>query len=185
MTRFNYLGQSLPGVVDRVRGTVIPEHLRTPLCALVTSILAVGVWCAIEGTLQRHADVEVRVAQQRLTTTRETLAKLRIEKKNVDTVLALDRQLRDIRLSGSILSSQLVDIANRMPAHAWLVSLDRGPKSLDIAGIAPDLQTLSGTVSGLNGSRAFPNPTLVRATKDERGNAPAFISFEVRAGAEP
>ena len=45
---FNYLGESVPSLVDRIRAIRVPSALRTPLLALVTTVLVVLGWWVIE-----------------------------------------------------------------------------------------------------------------------------------------
>lgn len=183
LTRFNYLGESLPTLFERVRGAVIPERLRTPLTVLVTAILVTCGCSGIENMLQRQADSELHLAQVRLEATRTALATLNIEIQDADAIQALDRQLRTIRRSGAVVGSRLADVANHLPTRAWLIALDSTGSDLDLTGATGDLDALSRTVSDLNASGSVQNTRLVRAARTETQNASSLVSFELRSGA--
>lgn len=178
MMRFNFLNDAPPEFVERARNIRIAAELRTPLSALLTAVLVVLTWWGLENYWLSSAQREEALAEVRLTESQADLAATKLVRTNVDDMLALDRRLRDIRLSGSILASRLSDIGNHVPEHAWLTSISNLPDGLEIAGKADGLAALSQTVTDLMSSKTAASPTLVRAAKDDRGKN--LIAFTVQ-----
>lgn len=178
MKRFNFLVDAPPEFIDRARSIRVPSELRTPLSALLTAVFVVAAWWGLENYWLRNAKHEETLAEVRLTESQADLAATKLVRTNVEEMLALDRRLRDIRLSGSNLASRLSDIGNHVPEHAWLTSISNLPNGLEIAGKADGLSALSVTVTDLMASRTAGAPTLVRAAKDDRGKN--LIAFTVQ-----
>jgi len=180
--RFNYLRDSAPEALEYLRLGRIPEALRTPLAALITAVLVVGAWCAIEQMLLSQARNELRAQTFRLATSKVTLAEVRLRKTRVEELLAVDSRLRDIRRSGATLAHRLADIANHVPSRAWLTSITRVKEGLEIDGQADGLDGLGQTVVDLMSSSVAKSPDLVRAEMQDRGRSRNVISFVVRVG---
>ena len=178
MRRFNFLHDAPPDVIDRLRALRVTDELRTPLLALVTSILVVFAWYGLERYWLASAEHEEVLATTRLAESRADLATTKLVRADVDQLLALDRRLRDIRLSGTSLAENLSDIGNHVPAHAWLTSISNVQDGLEISGRADSLISLSETVADLLSSRTAMSPTLVRASKDDR--AKNLVAFTVQ-----
>lgn len=183
MTRFNYLRDSAPQTFDYLRPSRIPEPLRTPLATLLTATLVVAVWWAIEQVLLSQARAELQTQTFRLAASKAALAELKLRKTRVEELLAIDERLREIRRSGATLSSGLADIANHVPARAWLTSIARLNDGIEIDGQADGLDGLSDTVADLMSSATAKSPNLVRASKDERYRVGGLIAFVMRVGA--
>jgi Tfp pilus assembly protein PilN len=180
--RFNYLRDSAPEVFEHLRPGRIPEPLRTPLAALVTIALVVGVWWVIEQILLGQAQGELQAQTLRVNTSKVALSELKLRRTRVEELLAIDTRLRKIRRSGAVLSSGLADIANHVPARAWLTSIARVDTGLQIDGRAEGLDGLSDTVADLMSSSTAASPNLVRAIKEERDRSGTIVAFEVRVG---
>lgn len=182
MMRFNYLRDSAPESFEYLRPSRIPEPLRTPLAALVTAMLVVGVWWVIEQLLLSQARAELQAQTLRLAASKAALAELKLRKIQVRDLLAIDSRLREIRRSGATLSSGLADIANHVPARAWLTSIGRINDGIEIDGQADGLDGLSDTVADLMSSSAAASPDLIRANKDDRARSAGIITFAMRVG---
>lgn len=180
--RFDYLHDSGPEAFEHLRPSRLPEALRTPLAALLTVTLVVGAWWAIEQMLLSQARSELRTQTFRLAASKAALAELKLRKTRVEELLAVDSRLRAIRRSGALLSSSFANIANHVPARAWLTSIARVNDGLEIDGQADGLDGLSDTVADLMSSWAAASPSLVRANKEERDRSGALIAFVVRVG---
>ncbi len=180
MMRFNYLGASVPSLVDRARAARLPERLRSPALGLATAVCIVAAWWGIERHALTVALDEERAARVRLEISRSAVAAARLERRGVDRLLALDRRLRAIRLTGSSVGVRLADIANHVPARAWLTTLSQEPDAIDITGRTEGIERLGLTIASLMGTRAVTNPRLVRATREDRPGASSLIAFEVR-----
>jgi Tfp pilus assembly protein PilN len=183
VTRFNYLRDSAPEAFEFLRPSRIPEPLRTPLAALLTVTLVVAVWWAIEQVLLSQARTELQAQTFRLAASKAALAELKLRKTLVEELLAVDSRLREIRRSGATLSSGLADIANHVPASAWLTSIARVNDGIEIDGQADGLDGLSDTIADLMSSSTVKSPNLVRASKDDRYRVGGLIAFVMRVGA--
>ncbi len=183
VVRFNYLRDSAPDAFEYLRPGRIPEPLRTPLAALATIVLVVGVWCAIEQMLLGQARDELQLQTLRLDASKAELSELKLRRTRVEELLAIDLRLREIRRSGAALSSRLADIANHVPARAWLTSIAHVDTGIQIDGNAEGLDGLSDTVADMMSSSSAGSPDLIRASKEDRDRSGVIISFEVRVEA--
>lgn len=178
MNRFDFLKDGPPDIIDRARSVRVPEEARTPLMALATAVVVVSMWWGLERYWLASAMHEESLAQARLADSRADLAATKLIRTDVEQMLALDHQLRDIRLSGSTLAKRFTDIGNHVPRHAWLTSISTNTDGFEIAGKADGLFALSETVSDLMRSSTAAAPRLMRASKDERGRN--LIAFTVQ-----
>jgi Tfp pilus assembly protein PilN len=182
--RFNYLRDSTPDAFEYLRPSRIPEPLRTPLAALGTIVFVVSLWWAIEQMLLGQARGELQLQSLRLSASKAELSELKLRKTRVEELLAIDARLREIRRSGAALSSGIADIANHVPARAWLTSIAHVDSGIQIDGRAEGLDGLSDTVADLMSSSSAASPDLIRANKEDRDRSGTIISFEVRVAAE-
>jgi Tfp pilus assembly protein PilN len=183
MMRFNYLRDSAPDAFEYLRPSRIPEALRTPLAAFATVVVIVGAWWIVEQLLLAQARDELQGQSLRLSASRVALRDLKLRKARVEQLLSIDTRLREIRRSGAVLSGRLADIANHVPARAWLTSIARIDSGLQIDGNAEGLDGLSDTVADLMASSNAATPELVRASKEDRDRSGTIIAFQVRIGA--
>jgi hypothetical protein len=182
MIRFNYLRDALPNPLERMRPSRIPEPLRTPLAALATAMIVVMIWWMIEGMLLDQARAEIKMEAFRLDASRAALAEAQIRRTHLETMFALDARLRVIRRSGAELSRRLADIANHVPAQAWLTSLTRVDGGTEIDGRVEGLDGLGEIVADLMSSVTASSPKLVRASREDRNRDDAIVAFDVRVG---
>ncbi|HTZ55228.1 MAG TPA: PilN domain-containing protein [Candidatus Acidoferrum sp.] len=183
--RFNYLRDSVPEAFEYLRPSRIPEPLRTPLAALLTATLVVAVWWVIEQVQLAQARHELQTQSFRLAASKAALTELKLRKTHIEALLAVDLRLREIRRSGATLSSGLADIANHVPARAWLTSIARVNDGIEIDGQAEGLDGLSDTVADLMSSSTAKSPDLIRASKEDRYRANGLVAFEMRVGGHP
>ena len=181
--RFNYLRDSAPDAFAFLRPSRIPEPLRTPLAALATIVVVVAVWWVIEQILLGEARDELQLQTLRRNASNAELSELKLRKTRVEELIAIDVRLREIRRSGAALSSGLADIANHVPARAWLTSISRVDTGTQIDGRAEGLDGLSDTIADLMSSSSAASPDLIRASKEDRDRSSTIISFEVRVRA--
>ncbi len=184
MKGFDFLHDAPPAAIDRLRSVRICEELRTPLWALVTAIVVVSAWYGLERYWLDSARREEAAATVRLAESRADLAATKLVRTNVDQLLAFDRHLRTIRLSGSELAAKLSDIGNHVSARAWLTSISTVQDGMEISGRADGLVALSQTIADLMSSRTATSPTLVRASKDDRAKNLIAFTLEVAARRE-
>ncbi|HUN28739.1 MAG TPA: PilN domain-containing protein [Alphaproteobacteria bacterium] len=178
--RFNYLRDSAPDALEYLRPSRVSEPLRTPLAALATVVCVVGVWWVIEQILLGQARSELQVQALRLSASRIALKDLNLRKSRIEELITIDERLRKIRRSGAELSHGLADIANHVPAQAWLTSIEHIDTGLQIDGSAEGFDGLSETVADLMSSSSASAPSLVRASKETQDLPGNIIAFEVR-----
>ncbi len=182
MMRFNYLRDSVPETFELLRPSRIPEPLRTPFAALVTVIIVVGVWWIAEQLLLAQARDELQAQSLRLNASQVALRELKLRKTRAEELVSVDARLREIRRSGAVFSSRLANIANHIPAQAWLINIAHVDSALEIEGNAEGLDGLSKTVADLMSSSSAASLDLVRANKKENDRSSTIIAFEVRLG---
>lgn len=179
--RFDYLRNRAPDALDWFRSREIARPLQAPLAAVATALLVVLAAFGIETYRADQARSVERLAQMRVEQSRADLAKTTLERTDIDALLALDRRLRGIRLSGSLLAQRLADIANHVPGRAWLSGISPTSNGISISGHAEDLGALSETIADLMSSKTVRSPSLVRAGKDDLSQGkPDLLSFEMR-----
>lgn len=177
--RFDYLHDSVPDTVDKLRSLRLRKELHAPAGALVAAFLVLlGGW-GIETHRLADARYGVLAATKRDDESREKLAKTKLVRVQIDHMLAVDRRLREIHLSGATLSERLADIANRVPQRAWLTSISRSQGEIQIDGRADGFTVLSEAIARLMSSKTVESPTLVRAGRDDRLRG-SVLSFEMR-----
>lgn len=176
--RFDYLHDAPPEALERLRALRIARSVRWPLAVLTAIVVTQAAASAIFTLAIGEARATEREAAVRLEASTAALARVRLAKVRVDDLVALDRQIREIRGSGSRVSARLADIANHVPAHAWLTTLARTPNGFEIIGKSSGLPALGATISSLMTSPAIVAPTLVRAGGEERRGA---LSFDIHA----
>jgi len=182
MMRFNYLRDGAPEALEHLRPARIPEQLRTPLAALVTVVIIVGVWWVVEQLLVAQAGDELHAQSLRLKASQVALRELNLRRTHVQQLLSIDRRLREIRRSGAVVSGRLADIANHVPTRAWLTSIAAVEGGLQIDGSAEGLDGLSETVADLMASSTGASPDVIRANKDDYDRSGSIVSFEMRVG---
>lgn len=181
MMQFDYLHESQPEHIERLRTWKAPVELHAPLCALLTIVFVIVCAGGIETLRLRAAHEAEAHALLRAQTARSQLAAANLLRVRVDAMLQLDRRLREIRLSGADASRQLADIADHVPPHAWLTSLSQQKGIVDLNGKVANFTTLSQALADLMKSGEVHAPTLVRAATDDRAPDRSALSFEVRA----
>jgi Tfp pilus assembly protein PilN len=182
MNRFSFLRDAPPVFIERLHPSRLPDELRTPLAALVTTAIVLVIWWGIESAQIAQARVELATQEARALASRADLAQTRVQRNRLVGLIALDRRVREIRRSGAVLSADLADIANHVPDRAWLTSIVQAGRTLVIDGNAIGLDGLSDTLAGLMSSRKAGMPALVRAMRSERPTMHGTISFQVRSG---
>lgn len=174
---FDYLHESVPDPFDRVANVKIGPELRTPVRVLIAALLFVMTACVMEHHRWNEARAVERNAAVRVQESRAALNRTSLARVEVDRLLALDRRLRAIHLSGSVLVARLIDVADHLPRNVWLTSIARRDKAVDIAGKADGVKALGDAVGGLMNGSTVQSPSLVSAGKDDRSH---LMSFEMR-----
>ncbi len=134
--RFDYLHDAPPEAVGRLRLLCATPHARGILSFL--SMAAVVLLCAgsLEALHLRSAQGALADAQARLDRTSTAVAIVNARARKLRAWITLDRQIRAIRESGSLFAEKLTLLADRVPARAWLTSMESGTDGYDLTGRA-------------------------------------------------
>ncbi len=175
---FDYLHESVPEPLDRLRHVKIAAELQTPVRVFIAAL----VFVVFAGGIERYRLTDARSvetqAASRAEASRAALAQTNLARVKVDRLLALDRRLRGVRISGSIVAEHFIDVADHLPRGVWLTSLARREKSVEIVGKAEGVNAIAGVVAGLMAGRTVHAPALISAGRDDRSQV---MSFEMRA----
>lgn len=167
--------------MERLRARPIPQEVRTPFAALLTSLFVVSVWWGAQTLQIRQAEDELATQRERALASRADLAQARVRRSKVEELIALDRRIRGIRRSGAVLASRVADLANHIPDRTWLTSIAHAEHGAEIDGETLDVDGLSQTLASLLSSSATSAPSLIQAGRDERARDSDVLRFRVRA----
>lgn len=177
--RFDYLHSARPLLLQRVLETRVPDRFHSALFALAGAVAVIaGAWVIDVYRLREALRVE-SVYQQRYEVAQSALKEANVYYDRVRALVELDRSVRHIAASGDADARTLAEIANQLPAHAWLTGISHDETGLALEGRAKDLSVLSGVMQGLMHAKDLRTPTLVSAALDkERGKATA-MKYEI------
>jgi Tfp pilus assembly protein PilN len=181
MMRFDYLRDAPPAFVERLKPARIPHALRTPLAALLATIVIVASWWGVETLQIGQAGHELAVQKARAAASRADLAQIKVRRSKLDALVALDARVRTMRRSGAVVANRFADVANHVPERAWLTSIGEADGVLDIQGDAIGLDGLSTTLADLLSSQSASQPSLVRAGRDDHVLVESVLSFQIHA----
>lgn len=172
-----------PVFLERVRDVRIPERLQSAVLALAGSAAVVAGACAIDAyRLHEALHVETLYRQQ------YDRAALLLERSNVyydrvRSLAALDRSVHTIAQSGDTDAVMLAEIANRLPAHAWLTAISRDATGFSLNGRARDLTAVSDVLNGLMRAKHIANPVLTSTARDAMHDGRSAMTYEIHVGA--
>lgn len=183
MTSFDFLHDTMPDAIESLRHWRLPRSLRGVAaagCALCC-VAIIGAW--LESSRLRDALAIELLAQERFDRSREAVAALKLEAGNLDALVAEDRRLRAIRLSGPSLGERIATLGNLAPRHVWLTSMDASVDGYQIQGAASDLGSVMLLLENLAGDHRTDVPRTVRLARgSERDRS---LSFDVRSVTDP
>ncbi|MDE2482414.1 MAG: hypothetical protein KGN02_09520 [bacterium] len=178
--RFDFVHDAPWRWLELARSLRLPERLKTPLCALATATVVVSAWAVLEHSwIDRASDAATR-ARVRFEQSRLAVARARLERVDVERMIALDRTMREIRASGGRIADRIADVGNHLVARAWLTSFDTSREATSLEGAALDFEALRDAAHtfaaepGIAGSLH-----LARAAEDARGDT---VEFELGTG---
>lgn len=171
--RFDYLHSARPLLLQRILELRVPERYHNALFALVGSIVIVAAAWGIDVYRLREALGVEAVYQRHYDEAEHALKETNVYYGRVKALVDLDRRVRSIAESGDEDARMLAEIANTLPAHAWLTGISHDATGISLDGRAKDLAVLSGVMEGLMHAKHLRHPTLVSAALDgERGEVP-------------
>lgn len=177
--RFDYLHSARPLIIQRMLEIRIPERFHSALFALFGSIALIGGACGIDAYRLGHALHVQAVYRQRYEQTASALQRTNVYYEHVRELVALDRRVRRIALSGDMDARTLAEIANELPPHAWLTGISHDPTGLSLNGRAKNLAVLSSVMQGLMRAKHLRRPRLVNALLDTPRGRGRSMRYEI------
>lgn len=183
MTGFDFLHDSAPEFIDAIRGARVPRRLRAVASAFVTLAVTVLIAVVLEAWRLHVAAIALERAETRFEASRAAIADLDMQTQQLEALLAQDRILRRIRLSGPALGERLATLGNLFPRHVWVTSMSADEGGYDLKGQARDLATLELLLANLVADHRAGAPRSINLSRNapERG----WLAFELGAGGKP
>lgn len=180
VTSFDYARSAPPEFVRRVLEFRIPERLYAVLTALsLAGLVVAGAWLIEAHRL--HATLYIEsIYRTRFEVSERALRKTNVYEKRVRQLLALDAQIRAIRVSGERDARRLAGISNALPAHAWLTSVVYDGDGIALEGRAADLKVLSTVMRELMHAHNVRQPSLVNAALAPEVGRKGEIKYTLR-----
>ena len=149
-----------------------PRDLQVPLVAAATAA------CILLGTvtIERYRSTQTReiVEQYRAQyqDSQIALRRVNVYEQDVRAVVRLDADARLIRRSGVADARCLGDIAQHLPAHAWLTAIRRDSTGIQLDGRATAFEHVASIMRELSTGAVVGQPVLVGAARlADRGPA--------------
>lgn len=183
MIRFDYLHDPPSRLWGTIRTARLPRRFHNVTAAVVSAVLLVAGAAAIEHDRVNEARRVRSEAQARFARSRADLERFRLQWREIDGLIAEERHLREIRLSGSRVAERLAAIGDVFPNGVNVDSLSTNGADYAVKGKAPTIVAVSGILGRIVGNAALPHPGIVRIAKDS--GLLAGFSFEFHAGDAP
>lgn len=183
MIRFDYLHDPPSPLWAAIRTARLPRRLHNVAAAIAAVAVLVGGAAAIERGRVEAAQLLRAEAQDRFERSRTDLERFRLQWRQIDDLIAEDRRLREIRLSGTRVAKRLAAVGDVFSNGVSVDSLRTTGDAYAVKGKAPSIDAVSGVLSAIVGNAALPHPGIVRITKDS-GTLAGF-TFEFGAGEAP
>lgn len=183
MIRFDYLHEPPSPLVAAIRTARLPRRFHNVAAAFVTVVVLVAGAAWIERLRVGEAQRVRAQAQARFERSRADLQRLRLQWRQIDELIAEDRRLREIRLSGSRVAGRLAAIGDVFSSGVSIDSLRTTGEQYAVKGKAPTISAVGSVLSTIVASATLPHPGIVRIAKDS--GALAGFTFEFGAGEAP
>lgn len=181
MIRFDYLHDPPSRLWGTIRTMRLPRRLYNVTAAFAATAVLVSGAAAIERGRVREAQLVRAQAQERFESSRADLERFRLQWRQIDDLIAEDRRLREIRLSGSRTAARLAAIGDLFPSGITVDSVRTAGDEYVVKGKASTIAAVSGVLNRIVGSTVVPHPGVVRIAKDS--GVLAGFTFEFGAGA--
>ena len=183
--RFNFLRDAASPLAFEVASVRFPRRLYVQAVIGLTLIAALGATGGIEALRLRAATEIERRAQQRFDGTRDELAGARLEWQQLDGLMARDRRLRELHLSGADIAVRIARVGNAFPSRAWATTLSADTNGFTLKGRAQDVAAASAALASVLGDRRLPQrDASFRLSRDGDDRA-ASLAFEIRSEPNP
>lgn len=185
IVRFDFLHDAPPPLIDGLRSLRLPRRLYAPVVAGATVLASIAAAGGVEALRVRDAQsLESRV-QVRFERSRTALARERLQWQVLDQLVARDRRLREVRLSGAIAAKRIAAMGNAFPPQSWVTSMTAtAAAGYALKGYAGSLPVLEGFLDNIIRDRTIGRAEDLRVSREDRGGA-GLLSFEVRVEAAP
>lgn len=183
MIRFDYLHDPPSPLWSAIRSARLPRRFHNVAAALAAVAVLVAGAATIERTRVEHARRVRADAQARFERSRADLDRLALQWHEVDDLIAEDRRLREIRLSGSRVAGRLAAVGNVFSNGVSVDSLRTTGAQYEVKGKAPSIDAIGGVLRAIVENAALPHPGIVRIAKDS--GALAGFTFEFGDGEAP
>ena len=181
MIRFDFLHDSRPELVDAVRSARLPRRLHNVAVAIGAIVLSIATAAAIERVRCADAHNSEERAQARFEASRAELNKMQLQWQQLDALIAQDRKLRAIRLSGPAAAARIAILGNVMVDGAWLTSLTADRERYDLKGRAVNVAVFGNVLARVVTGGGVEHPDRVTVSREKR-NLVSGVSFEIAAG---
>ena len=163
---FDYLHAERPTLIKAFIEAEVPQRLHAPLVALAVALLtACCAWGIESMRLSAMLRLE-RSYQMQYLESQRSVDESKVRFKRLEDRAALDRRVAQIRSSGAEEALRLADIANDLPADAWLTAVGADASGVSIEGRASNLRALANSIDRLAHAKRVRNPVLLGASAD-------------------
>lgn len=144
--RFDYLHDAPPDAVERLRAICSTTQARGVLSFLATAVGVLVCAGSLEAMHLREARAALAEAQARLDRSTAAMALVDSQARALHSWIALDRRLREVRVSGALAAARVTRIANNLPARMWLTSMTWASDGYDVTGRAVGLDEVGHAI---------------------------------------
>ncbi len=183
MIRFDYLHEPPSPLWRAIRTARLPRRFHNLAAGMAAVVVLAGGAAAIERSRIAEAQRVRSEAQARFERSSADLERFRLQWRQIDQLIAEDRRLREIRLSGSRIAGRLAAVGNEFADGVSINSLRAAGEEYSVKGKAPSIEAVSGVLSSILANAALPHPGIVRLAKNS--GALEGFSFEFGAGEAP
>jgi len=177
--RFDFLHSPRPLAVQRILQLRVPERFQRAALAVCFSLAVVGGAWIIEACRLREALRIEAEYQRRYDLSAAAVRRADVYYARVRALAELDKQVRSIAFSGDLDARTLAEIADVLPAHAWLTGIAHDPTGLSLAGEAKDLAVVGGVMRSLMHARHLRAPSLVSAALVKDDARSAVMNYQI------
>jgi hypothetical protein len=180
VTRFDFLHDGLPDVVESALSLRLPRRLRSVAAAFATLVLTLIAAGAFEAIRANDASAVERAEQARFDAAKNRLAAADLELREVARLVETDRRLHELRTSGERAVARLARIGNEVPRGAWLSSIEPSAQGLSVEGEALDVGALDRALSNLVAETDLGGTRLLRMERVVRVAGTPLVSFRLQ-----
>ena len=176
MTSFNFLRDPLHPALEKTLQLRLPPSWYSTVVAAALVALTIIASLAVEIYRLQNAEASLHRAEVRFESSRESLSRERLQWNRVDRLVAEDRRLRALRLSGPIAASRIAAAGDALPDDAWVRTMSVDSGGMDVKGEADGLAALQSALENVRADRRIGEAERVRFSGDR--HVPGRVEFE-------